>query len=35
LCYSIMKSHGGSIEIDSTLGTGTRVQVYFPLHSFE
>jgi two-component system, NtrC family, sensor kinase len=35
LCYSIMKSHGGSIEIDSTPGTGTRVQVYFPLHSFE
>ncbi|RZI42011.1 HAMP domain-containing protein [Herbaspirillum sp. HC18] len=32
LCYSIMKNHGGSIEIDSTPGTGTRVQVYFPLN---
>jgi two-component system NtrC family sensor kinase len=31
LCYSIMKKHGGSIEIDSTADVGTRVQVLFPL----
>ena len=32
LCYSITKKHGGTIEIDSTLGVGTRVQVFFPLN---
>lgn len=32
LCYSIMKNHGGSIEIESTPGSGTRVQVYFPIN---
>ncbi len=32
LCYSIAKKHGGTIEIDSTLGTGTRVEVFFPLN---
>jgi two-component system NtrC family sensor kinase len=32
LCYSIMKKHGGSIEIDSTADVGTRVQVLFPLN---
>jgi len=32
LCYSIMKNHGGSIEIDSTPGSGTRVQAYFPIN---
>lgn len=31
LCYSIMKKHGGTIEIESTPGVGTRVQVFFPL----
>ena len=31
LCYSITKTHGGTIEIDSTPGVGTRVQVFFPL----
>ena len=31
LCYSIITGHGGSIEIDSTLGTGTRVHVTLPL----
>jgi two-component system, NtrC family, sensor kinase len=31
LCYSIMKRHGGSIEIESTPQVGTRVQVLFPL----
>lgn len=32
LCYPIMKNHGGSIEIDSTPGQGTRVHVYFPIN---
>jgi two-component system, NtrC family, sensor kinase len=32
LCYSIMKKHGGSIEIESTPHQGTRVQVLFPLN---
>ena len=32
LCYSIVKKHGGTIDIDSTLDQGTRVQVYFPLN---
>jgi two-component system NtrC family sensor kinase len=31
LCYAITSKHGASIEIDSTLGAGTRVQVAFPL----
>ncbi|HJV54102.1 MAG TPA: ATP-binding protein [Noviherbaspirillum sp.] len=31
LCYSIMKRHEGSIEIDSTPGAGTRVQAFFPI----
>ncbi len=32
LCYSIMQKHGGSIEIDSVPGKGTRVLVYFPIN---
>lgn len=32
LCYSIMKNHGGSIDIDSTPGKGTRVNVYIPIN---
>ncbi len=32
LCYAIVKRHGGSIDIDSTLDVGTRVQVTFPLN---
>lgn len=31
LCYSIMKTHGGSIEIESEPGVGTTVHVFFPL----
>lgn len=31
LCYSITRNHGGTIEIESTLGGGTRVKVIFPL----
>lgn len=35
LCYSIMKNHGGSIEIDSALGVGTCVRAYFPIEETE
>jgi len=31
LCYSIMKTHGGSIEIESAPGAGTTVHAFFPL----
>ena len=33
LCYSIAKTHGATIEIDSTPGVGTRVHVFFPLNN--
>ncbi|HWJ96498.1 MAG TPA: ATP-binding protein [Telluria sp.] len=32
LCYSIVKMHGGSIDLVSTPGVGTRVQMHFPLN---
>lgn len=32
LCYSIMQTHGGSIEIESAPDAGTRVRVYFPIN---
>jgi two-component system, NtrC family, sensor kinase len=32
LCYSIASKHGATIEIDSTPGAGTRVQLFFPLN---
>lgn len=32
LCYSIITAHGGSIEMESTLGVGTNVHVFFPLN---
>jgi signal transduction histidine kinase len=31
LCYSIMQNHGGSMDIDSVRGSGTRVQLSFPM----
>lgn len=31
LCYSIITGHGGTIEIDSTAGQGTRVRIFLPL----
>jgi len=31
LCYSIITGHDGTIEIDSTPGKGTQVQVTLPL----
>jgi two-component system NtrC family sensor kinase len=31
LSYAIVRRHGGAIELDSTPGAGTRVQVFFPL----
>lgn len=33
LCYSIMQNHGGGIDIESTPGRGTRVQVTFPCNN--
>lgn len=31
ICYSFVTEHGGTIEIDSAVGRGTRVQVILPL----
>jgi two-component system NtrC family sensor kinase len=31
LCYSIITGHGGTIEIESTPGQGTRVKIFLPL----
>ncbi|TAN81079.1 MAG: HAMP domain-containing sensor histidine kinase [Gallionella sp.] len=31
ICYSFITEHGGTIEIDSAIGRGTRVQVILPL----
>jgi two-component system, NtrC family, sensor kinase len=31
LCYSIIQTHGGSLELDSASGVGTSVQVFLPL----
>ncbi|MGA7750998.1 MAG: ATP-binding protein, partial [Gallionella sp.] len=31
LCYSILTGHGGTIEIDSTPGTGTQVRIFLPI----
>jgi len=35
LCYSIITGHGGTIEIQSTPGEGTQVQVILPLPANE
>jgi two-component system NtrC family sensor kinase len=32
LCYSIVRANGGTIEIESELGVGTQVNVFFPLN---
>lgn len=29
-CYGVMQDHGGSIELDSEIGKGTRVRLHFP-----
>lgn len=31
LCYSILTGHGGTIEIDSIQGEGTKVKIFLPL----
>jgi len=31
LCYSITERHGGTIEISSSVGVGTTIQIYFPI----
>lgn len=35
LCYSIITGHDGAIDIDSTPGEGTQVQVILPLPEYE
>ncbi|MBI5431081.1 MAG: HAMP domain-containing protein [Nitrosomonadales bacterium] len=35
LCYSIITGHGGTIEISSTPGVGTQVQIILPLPTDE
>jgi len=35
LCYSIIAGHNGTIEINSTLGEGTQVQIMLPLPTDE
>jgi len=35
LCYSIMKTHGGNIDIESAPGKGTTVHVFFPVTDTE
>lgn len=29
-CYGVMQDHGGSIDLDSEIGKGTRVRLHFP-----
>jgi signal transduction histidine kinase len=31
VCQEIVKAHGGAIDIESTVGTGTSVRIYLPI----
>ncbi|WP_426417177.1 ATP-binding protein [Aestuariirhabdus sp. LZHN29] len=35
LCEGIINDHGGSLEVESSLGEGTQVRVYLPLASLD
>lgn len=32
LAYKIIKDHHGEVEVDSDIGVGTRIRIYFPLN---
>jgi signal transduction histidine kinase len=31
VCQEIVKAHGGTIDIESEVGTGTSVRIYLPI----